>query len=219
MIDLDAPSPPRLVAAGTVLLLHVVLVGALAAGGVLSPVLRAVVPARLIIEHVPPPAPPPIPLPQLAEPPAVPVPAPDIRLATPERPPIPRVVRPVPAAGAAHFGASIDTGLGLDVATASGGGAGTRGTLAGFEAAVRARVLARRQQPTLAWDRRNTCIINYTVHVAGDGSLAGLTIAPCAVQEINEAARQAIRDAAPFPRPPDLGAGNTDVHGSLIFRP
>jgi protein TonB len=62
-------------------------------------------------------------------------------------------------------------------------------------------------------------VINYTVTVARDGSLAGLTIDACAVPEINAAAAAAIRAAAPFPAPPDLGAPRTDVHGTLIFQP
>ena len=75
-----------------------------------------------------------------------------------------------------------------------------------FEAAVKRAVLQRKRQPSLAWDRRNTCVVNYTVKIARDGSLAGLSIDPCAIPEINDAARNAIREAAPFPAPPDLGA-------------
>jgi outer membrane biosynthesis protein TonB len=105
------------------------------------------------------------------------------------------------------------------VATTSGGGVRGRGSLGDFEAAVKRAVLRRKVQPALAWDRRNTCVINYTVSVARDGSLAGLSIDACAIPEINEAARNAIREAAPFPPPPDLGAPTYDVHGTLIFHP
>jgi protein TonB len=84
---------------------------------------------------------------------------------------------------------------------------------------VRRAVLARKVQPSLAWDRRNTCVINYVVSVGRDGSLAGLRIDACAVPEINAAAEAAIRAAAPFPAPPDLGGAHTDVHGTLIFHP
>ncbi len=84
---------------------------------------------------------------------------------------------------------------------------------------MRARVLAGKHQPTLAWDRRNTCVVNYRVSVGRDGALSGFTIDPCAIPEINEAARAAIRAAAPFPPPPELGAASTEVHGTLIFHP
>ncbi len=80
-------------------------------------------------------------------------------------------------------------------------------------------ILRRKVQPTLAWDRRNTCVVNYTASVAADGGLAGFHIDPCAVPEINQAAQNAIRMAAPFPRPPDLGGRSYDVHGTLIFQP
>ncbi len=106
----------------------------------------------------------------------------------------------------------------MDVGTTSGGGAGSRGTLAGFEAAVRASVLAGKRQPTLAWNRRNTCVVNYRVTVARGGGLAGYAIDPCAVPEINQAARDAISHAS-LPAPPDLGASSYEVHGSLIFHP
>ena len=109
--------------------------------------------------------------------------------------------------------------LGVSVATSGTGGAGSRGNLGDFEAAVKRAILARKIQPTLAWDRRNTCVVNYTARVAQDGSLAGFQIEPCAIPEINQAARTAIQRAAPFPRPPDLGGRIYDVHGTLIFHP
>ena len=119
---------------------------------------------------------------------------------------------------AGHFAASTDTGLGLDVGTVAGGGAGSRGTLAGFEDLVRRRIVAGKRQPDLAWNRRNTCVVGYKVHIGTDGRLSGFSIDSCAVPEINEAARAAIQQAA-YPRPPELGASSYEVHGSLVFRP
>ena len=84
---------------------------------------------------------------------------------------------------------------------------------------MRTRILAAKHQPTLAWDRRNTCVVTYRVLVTDSGALAGFSIDPCAVPEINQAARDAIAHAGPFPRPPDLGASTTEVHGSMIFHP
>ena len=179
--------------------------------------------AMLVIqEPARPPPPPPVPHPVLAPPPPVSVPLPEIAVATAATAPPPLSVRhaAAPAAPAAsHFGAATDSGLGLDVATSSGGGSGSRGKLAAFEAAVRRQVLAGKRQPTLAWDRRNTCVVDYRVSVSRSGSVAGFSIEPCAIPEINAAARTAIAQAGPFPPPPDLGAATYDVHGTLIFHP
>jgi protein TonB len=224
-MELHQPSLARRAASlGAVILAHVLLLALLSSTGTIPPVLPHIMPIRMIPPvRRPPPPPPPSPEVALAAPPAAFIPLPDIKIAAPppDQPTAPRAItRAAPNAHpASHFGAATDSGLGLDVGAATGGGAGTRGTLAGFEAAVRARVLARKHQPVLAWDRRQTCVVNYTVTVTRGGGLAGLSIDPCAIAEINEAARAAIRAAAPFPLPPDLGAATTEVHGSLIFHP
>ena len=212
----------RALSFGVVAALHGLLLAALlTATGTMPAWLPALRPATLIMDvHPPPPLPPRV-QPRLPAPPLF-VPTPEIEVAAPPRQSTaPRAItRTAPAAATAgHFGAATDSGLSLDIGTASGGGAGTRGTLAGFEAAVRARVLAGKRQPGLAWDRRRTCVVNYRVTVARGGGLAGFSIDPCAVAEINEAAREAIRRAAPFPPPPDLGAPTVEVHGSLVFTP
>jgi protein TonB len=176
---------------------------------------------RLLPARPPPPKPPATLAPRLAMPDLAPIPPPDIVVNLPQSPQAPRVVIRVPATQAApHFApAGGDAGLGLDVAASASGGARGRGSLAEFQAAVKRAVLAHKVQPSLAWDRRNTCVINYTVSVTQDGALAGVSIDPCAVPEINSAAEAAIRSAAPFPPPPDLGAARTEVHGTLVFRP
>ncbi len=182
---------------------------------------RVFVSMRILPTHTPP-KPPPALTPTLKVPDLAPLPVPDIVVAQTAAPVSPRpVTRVTPRApSVSHFGpATDDMGLGVDVAASAGGGARGRGSLGAFQAAVKRAVLARRVQPTLAWDRRNTCVVNYTVSVAPDGSLAGLHIDPCGVPEINAAAEAAIRAAAPFPPPPDLGGARTDVHGTMIFHP
>ncbi len=200
--------------------LHVLLLAVLTTTGVIPPILPAVLPAQLILQPRPPP--PPRIRPALLAPPLA-VPMPEIRLVVPPpvQPTAPRATtRAAPAAHpASHFGAATDSGLGLDVAASSGGGGDARGTLAGFEAAVRARVLAAKHQPALAWDRRNTCVVGYHVSVSRSGALAGFSIDSCGVPEINQAARDAISHAGPFPPPPELGASTTEVHGSMVFHP
>ena len=221
--DQDGSGLRRAVAGGAVFFLH----GLLLLVIVLAPApprpVRQGVAAQLIVQAPkPPPPPPPLAAPALPPPPPMVVPLPEIRLAAPSVVPptaaTPRVVtRSAPPA--ARFGAAADDGLGLDLATSAGGGAGSRGTLAGFEAAVRRQVLAGKRQPALAWDRRNTCVVDYRVTVSRSGHVAGFAIEPCAIPEINEAARRAIAQSGPFPPPPDLGAATYDVHGTLIFHP
>ena len=222
-LELDGSPLRRAVAGGAVVLLHALLL----AGIVLAPapfrrILPQTVATLLIQEPKRPPPPPPLPQPALAAPPPVNMPVPEIAMATPPAlppPPAAPRVRARSAPPATHFGAATDIGLGLDVATTSGGGAGTRGTLASFEAAVRRQVLAGKRQPSLAWDRRNTCVVGYRVTVSRTGTVAGFAIEPCAIPEINAAARTAVAQAGPFPPPPDLGAATYDVHGTLIFHP
>lgn len=222
-VPLGTSGSQRAVALGVVALLHVLLLAALTSTGVIPPLLPAVLPATLVL--APPKPPPPLARiqPILSAPPSLAVPLPEITLAAPPpvQPLAPRAITRAAPSGppASHFGAASDSGLGLDVAAGAGGGSAARGTLAGFEAAVRARVLAAKHQPSLAWDRRDTCVVNYRVSVSRSGALAGFSIDPCGVPEINAAARKAIQSAGPFPPPPELGAAASEVHGTLVFHP
>ncbi len=205
---------------GAVVLAHALLLALLASTGRIAPVLPRMLPIAVQLSTTTKPTPrlPPI-QPVLEAPPHLSMPLPEIAVASPgqtaPRAPVRTTQAELPAS---HFGAATGGGLGLDVAASSGGGAGARGSLASFEAAVRARVLAGKHQPRLAWDRRNSCMIAYSVTVSRSGSLVGFSIAPCAIAAINEAARDAIRHAV-LPVPPDLGAPTTEVHGSLVFQP
>lgn len=199
-----------------VALFHVLLVALLLSASGVIPVPAPLLVTRLIFARPPLPAPPPTPTPRLTAP-AFPVPVPEVRVMSPVSPrAISAPIRPAPGP---RFAGGGDTGLALDIGGAATGGAGSRAGLEDFEAEVKRRILAQKRQPTLAWDRRNTCVVNYTVSVGAGGRLAGFRIDPCAVPEINAAARQAIAAAAPFPPPPALGAAAADVHGTLIFRP
>ncbi len=216
----------RAVSLGIVVLIHVALIVLiLTQTGTLDGVLAPAAPVKLLASATPPPPPPPPIQPKLPPPDLLPVPIPEIAVAQPPPPPSGRAPRAIVRVGptgppVSHFGAaSGDAGLGVAAATSGAGGARGRGNLGDFETAVKRAILSRKVQPVLAWDRRNTCVVNYTASIARDGSLAGLQIDPCAIAEINEAARAAIREAAPFPPPPDLGARTYSVHGTLIFHP
>lgn len=222
VLELQPPPARRAATLGAAALLHAVFLAVLVTQADIVPARPPQsLQTRIIPSTTPPPKPPAVeprlPLIPMEVPiPDVSVPPPPAQRAAPQA-----IVRVGPSAPpASHFApAAGAAGLGLDVATSAGGGARGRGSLAEFEAAVKHAVLARKVQPTLAWYLRNTCVINYTVSVARDGHLAGFTIDPCAIPEINAAAERAIRAAAPFPPPPDLGAPRTDVHGTLIFHP
>ena len=214
----------RAVSLGIVVLVHAGLIALiLTQTGAIDALLPPAEPVKLLARDTPPPPPPPPIKPLLPPPELLPVPIPEIAVAPP--PPsssAPRAIVRVGPTGPplSHFGAaSGDAGLGVAVATTGAGGARGRGNLGNFEAAVKRAILSRKVQPVLAWDRRNTCVVNYTASIARDGSLAGMQIDPCAIAEINDAARTAIREAAPFPPPPDLGARTYNVHGTLIFHP
>jgi protein TonB len=219
-LELQRPAAQRFATLGAVILLHLAFVALLVTqSGVIVYLIPHEMLTRVIPSSTPKPPKPPEIKPKL-QPVLMPVPIPEVNVPPPPaQSSAPRaIIRVGPPV--AHFGtANGDAGLGLEVATTSGGGVRGRGSLGEFEAAVKRAVLRRKVQPTLAWDRRNTCVINYTASVARDGSLAGLAIDACAIPEINEAARNAIREAAPFPPPPDLGAAQYDVHGTLIFHP
>jgi protein TonB len=221
-VDFDGPAAQRAVSLAVVVLLHVLIIAVLISQ---SGVGRSLIPTMTMVHLVDRPEPPPKPpeVKPVIKPPLIEIPVPEVNVAPPPaQNSAPRAVARASPHGppASHFGAaSGDAGLGIDAATTSSGGAGSRGSLGDFEAAVKHAVLSRKHQPKLAWDRRNTCVVNYAVRISRSGALAGFSIDPCGVPEINEAAQNAIRAAAPFPAPPDLGAATTTVHGTLIFQP
>ena len=222
---LERPAGGRAVALGVVVLLHAALLAlVLTQTGAGQSLLAPIAAVAVIAPDAPKPPPPPPIQPPLQTPDLLPVPVPDIVVASPP-PAAASAPRAIVRAGpkgppVSHFGgAGSDTGLGVGLAVSGSGGARGRGSLGDFEASVKRAILARKVQPVLAWDRRNTCVVNYTASVAPDGSLAGFHIDPCAIPEINAAAQTAIREAAPFARPPDLGGRHYDVHGTLIFHP
>lgn len=221
-VDFDGPVLQRWLPLAIVVLLHVLIIALLISQtGLMQSLVPTFTVARIIEQAAPPPKPPDVK--PLLQPPLMEVPVPEVNVAPPPtQTTAPRAVIRVGPHGppASHFGtAGGDAGLGIDAATTAGGGAGTRGSLGDWQQAVKRAVLGQKRQPSLAWDRRNTCVVNYSVTVSRSGGLAGFNIDPCGVPEINQAAKDAIRAAAPFPAPPDLGAAVATVHGTLIFNP
>lgn len=221
-LDPDDPRVQRALSGGIVVMLHLALgIVLITQSEAVRDVLRPLVPATLL---KPPPAEKPKPpeVPVKVPPVLMPVPVPEVVVGPPpgqSNAPV-AIVRVPGKAGppVSHFGsAGEDTGLAVRANTGRGGGARGRGSLGDFDAAVKRAVLRQKRQPFLAFGRRRDCVVNYTVTIARDGSLAGVSIDPCAVPEINAQAMEAVRAAAPFPAPPDLGAATTDVHGTLVY--
>ncbi len=222
-VDFDSPIVQRATSISIVVLIHALAILLLITqSDVVQSLLPHVMAVRIIENSTPKPPPPKI-QPKLPVPVLMEVPVPEVQVAPPPtQTSAPRAIIRVGPSGppASHFGAAEgDAGLGVQVATSTGGGNRARGSLGDFDAAVKRAILARKVQPTLRWDMRNTCVINYSVTINRSGGLAGFRIDPCAVVEINHAAEEAIREAAPFAAPPDLGAPTYTVHGSLIFQP
>jgi len=220
---MDEPAAQRAISIAVVLALHIILIGVLITqSATVRAALLSVAPATLIKAAPETPKIPPKVEPNL-KPVLLPIPIPQVNVTPPPtQTSAPRAIIRVGPQGppVAHFGAgSGDEGVGVEATTSAGGGKQGRGSLGDFDAAVRAAILAKKHQPFMSDDRRRECVINYTVNVARDGSMAGFSIDPCAEPELNDAARQAIKNAAPFAPPPDLGAATYAVHGTLIFHP
>lgn len=84
--------------------------------------------------------------------------------------------------------------------------------------AVKSRIVAARVYPDSARQQFQECFVSYTVTVNRQGALLSYDIDRCGNDLLNQAARTAIEQAAPFPVPPDQGGDRYDIHGSLVFR-
>ncbi|HEX5806574.1 MAG TPA: TonB family protein [Macromonas sp.] len=84
--------------------------------------------------------------------------------------------------------------------------------------AVKSRIVAARLYPAEARQTFQECFVAYTVTVDRNGALLSYDIDRCGNALLDQAARTAIEQAAPFPVPPDQGAERYDIHGSLVFR-
>ena len=83
---------------------------------------------------------------------------------------------------------------------------------------VKARIIAAKSYPAEAIKKFQECFISYVVTVDRNGNLIDSRIDTCGHPLLDQAARDAIAKAGPFPAPPDTGAERYDIHGSLIFR-
>ncbi|NYE59509.1 protein TonB [Duganella sp. 1224] len=83
---------------------------------------------------------------------------------------------------------------------------------------VYARINRNADYPREAKMRRQQGKVGYRLTLNPDGSLLSFDIQSSGVEALDEAARDAIRRAAPFPRLPDLGGSSYLLAGNIVFK-
>lgn len=83
---------------------------------------------------------------------------------------------------------------------------------------VKSKIIAAKVYPAEAMKKLQECFVSYTVTVDRNGNMLDYDIDKCGHELLDQAVRNAILGAAPFPVPPDMGAERYDIHGSLVFR-
>ncbi|MRX10604.1 TonB family protein [Pseudoduganella sp. FT25W] len=83
---------------------------------------------------------------------------------------------------------------------------------------VYARINRNADYPREAKMRRQQGKVSYRLTLNPDGSLVSFDIQSSGVEALDEAARDAIRRAAPFPRLPDLGGSSYLLAGNIVFK-
>jgi protein TonB len=83
---------------------------------------------------------------------------------------------------------------------------------------VYARINRNADYPREAKMRRQQGKVGYRLTLNPDGSLVSFDIQSSGVEALDEAAREAIRRAAPYPRLPDLGGSSYLLAGNIVFK-
>lgn len=134
-------------------------------------------------------------------PPAPPVQAAPIGQVTPVAPAPPQPPAPVPTA-----------------APAAPRQIGTEGIPTDYVNQVYARINSKTDYPREAKMRRQQGKVGYRLTLDPQGALISFDIQSSGVEALDEAARDAIRRAAPFPRLPDLGGSTYLLAGNIVFK-
>ena len=95
---------------------------------------------------------------------------------------------------------------------------GTEGIPTDYVNQVYARINRNADYPREAKMRRQQGKVGYRLTLNPDGSLVSFDIQSSGVEALDEAARDAIRRAAPFPRLPDLGGSSYLLAGNIVFK-
>jgi protein TonB len=83
---------------------------------------------------------------------------------------------------------------------------------------VFARINSNADYPREAKMRRQQGKVGYRLTLSPQGAVLGVEIQGSGVEALDEAAREAIRRAAPFPRLPDLGGSSYLLAGNIVFK-
>lgn len=83
---------------------------------------------------------------------------------------------------------------------------------------VYARINRNADYPQAAKQRRQQGKVGYVLTLDPHGALLKVEIQPSGVEALDEAARQAIERAAPFPTLPDLGGSSYLLAGNIVFK-
>lgn len=94
----------------------------------------------------------------------------------------------------------------------------TEGIPSDYVNQVYARINRNADYPREAKMRRQQGKVGYRLTLNPDGSLVSFDIQSSGVDSLDEAARDAIRRAAPFPRLPDLGGSSYLLAGNIVFK-
>ena len=83
---------------------------------------------------------------------------------------------------------------------------------------VYARINRNTDYPQAAKQRRQQGRVGYVLTLDPQGALLKVELQPSGVDALDEAARQAIERAAPFPKLPDLGGSTYLLAGNIVFK-
>lgn len=163
------------------------------------PPVVAEVPEEVV--EAPPPPPPPPPKPKVVKP-APPKPAPPKPVvAAPALSPAP--VAPTPAAVVAPPRPPQPPGIPSDYVQ------GVRGRISRY---------AINKYPRAAQLKGQEGRVGYTLTLAPDGRLIGFDIVPSGNETLDKAAAEALQNAGPYPKLPDLGATSYKLNGAIVYK-
>ena len=83
---------------------------------------------------------------------------------------------------------------------------------------VYARINRNADYPQAAKQRRQQGKVGYVLTLDPQGTLLKVELQPSGVEALDDAARQAIERAAPFPKLPDLGGSSYLLAGNIVFK-
>lgn len=226
----------RLLLLGLSLLIHAALLAWLMGSRFSHPIQTELEPIAVEMvaatpEPEPEPEPVPEPVPEPPEPEPQPEPAPEVeRKPAPPKPvPQPRAALALPSGPPVHsFGANQEWAA-PPAPPSNAEPVRGRPVPAAYADTVKNRVTANLKRPEGAVykpppgykgdpnDFKRQCYIPYEITVDGNGRVVSYQIDRCGDELLDAAAEQAVRNAGPFPPPPNPGADTYVIYGTAIF--